>query len=766
MSGIISAYPNHTTLRPRKATGVTVSSISSAPAVTDREVERWLRRLGVILELAVIGYAAWRFTIPIHHIGPDYSLPGREHQRLSGVILPVRTAWLDYREFAMWNPYLYMGEPLVANPFNYLWNLVASLPVLLWGGAQGTAIGAMLTIAVAGIGMWLWAQAMGFGYAGRLFCGLLYLVSGGLISKFGIGHYQLGLSLGWIPWPYAGLFFALRDEARADRRWFRLSVILMAFGVAMTFLSGNIFYTLPLALSFVIIAVVYLIEPRPDRKVGFGLDGHVIKALALGLILILGLSAIQLIPVYWVRHYIGGHPNDTLQEGSQPLAHALLNYLVSDENFYRSRQLGLTPWLGDSYAYIGVLPFVLLILTPLAAVSDRRRRKPIIILFLLLGLMLAWAGNQHNFIGRVYERVPFLYQFRFPGRFHAMGALFLIILSGYGVQTLWDLLARTRGGIGVSLDAYGQTYRNVVWVRYQVLSALALLLLLVGGVLNVARENQELFASLMPVDPNTDRALRWLKSYDDGVYYVYLSQGLDAYNTYNHRVRFFNMDEGWKPDALPSRFIVFGQLEATPHYQIMALNDPPPYPYNAIVYDEEVTIYDVSNPVPFAYTVRSATLQVPGAATPDKLQPVEPVTVTANRMVFSVAEDEVGQHLVVSVIAFPGWRVRTELGPAPLEPVGRYLGVALLPGAHTYTFVYSYTPFWVGLMVTLLTLGVCLVWAFGLPAPPSVARGLGVLGRGLAELGRLLWARIWGRGASQPLPPAEPPDEGLLPAPD
>jgi hypothetical protein len=273
-------------------------------------------------------------------------------------------------------------------------------------------------------------------------------------------------------------------------------------------------------------------------------------------------------------------------------------------------------------------------------------------------------------------------------------------------------------------------------------------------VLNVAKENQELFAPLMPIDPNTDRALRWLRSADDGVYYVHLSQGLDAYNTYNHRVRFFNMDEGWKPDALPTYFGVFGQLEATPRYQVMAQGDPPPYPYNEIVYQEAVTIYDVRDPIPFAYTVDEATLTIPMPITADQVRPVEPMAISTNRMAFGVASDDAGEYLVVSVIAFPGWRVTTELGPTPLQPVGRYLGVELLPGAHIYTFYYSFRPFWIGLMITLLTLGMCLVWGLGLPAPPFIGAGLGLLGQGFADLGRVIWGSVWGRPKE-----AEPPDQ-------
>ena len=100
--------------------------------------------LGIVIELTLICYAAWCFTTPIHRIDETNSMPGREHQRLSGVILPVRTAWQDYREFAQWNPYLYIGEPLIANPFNYLWNPIASVPVLLLGGSRGTAVGSKL----------------------------------------------------------------------------------------------------------------------------------------------------------------------------------------------------------------------------------------------------------------------------------------------------------------------------------------------------------------------------------------------------------------------------------------------------------------------------------------------------------------------------------------------------------------------------------------------------------------------------------------------
>ena len=671
------------------------------------------------LELAALAVAILPIAYPvIVGLGPN-NLSGWEHQRLSGIIIPVREALLERGELAMWNPYLLHGEPLMGNPFNYLWNPLASVPVLALGPTLGTRWALALHLFAAGVGAWLWGKSARLGWLARLFCGAIYAVSGGMIGKFAIGHFQLGLSLAWIPWALAGFQFSTRADIRANPRAFRRAIILMAAGAALTFLSGNIFYALPLAVSLGIAGLAYLFARDPERGGRLRLDRHTLISLLAGAALAVGLSAVLLFPVWARRDLIGAHSDDLSEEGSQTMAQGFANYLISDAAVYKSRLMGLTPWMGDSYSYMGLIPVALMALAPAAALARRERRASAILMFGLLILMLAWAGKSHTEIGLVYPLLPWLRQWRFLGRFLAMGNVYIAFLSGLGVQFLLDRFDAFNPPLIESPPGLGRAARNL-------LITLGLAVALGAGVAEAGLSNATLLDSELGAPSVTlDRVMGLLAVARPQPAYVWIDHTYDryTYSTYLNHIYQVNLGEGWAPMPLPSD-ISANLVGPDVAYQIMRVGVDPPFPSVAQLDSpsEDIDIYDVADSIPFAFVVARRNLAAARVGA-DKLLAVQPVDVSANEMRFLIdmSGNEPGL-LVVNVVAYPGWRVEIDEQPAPLTVVNTSLAVRLKRGQHTYVFRYVDVEFIVGLVVTALTFLACVAaWRWPNPRELPIA---------------------------------------------
>ena len=169
---------------------------------------------------------------------PNYRQSGLEHERLAGVLLPVKIGLERYGHIPTWNPYLGIGEPIINNAFSYLFNPFHSLPVLLSNSfAEGTKLATFIALLIAGYSMWALAYSLGIGAVGRIAAGALYLMNGAIAGKFYAGHFQLALSLAWPPLVLAALWWTLRGKNRFAP---------VAFGVAfaLLFFAGNIYYVL------------------------------------------------------------------------------------------------------------------------------------------------------------------------------------------------------------------------------------------------------------------------------------------------------------------------------------------------------------------------------------------------------------------------------------------------------------------------------------------------------------------------------------------
>jgi hypothetical protein len=399
----------------------------------------------VIVELAVITLLGLLYVMsfPIknvegargglefHLFDTDVRLDALEHERLSGVVLPIAIGLRRYNHIPTWNPYIGVGEPTINNPFNYLFNPFASVPVLLFGGITGTKLAMILALLFAGYNMWLLARVVGISTVGRVTVGALYMMSGGIASKFHAGHFQLGLSLAWMPLVFAGLWWTLHSP---DRR----APVLTAGAFALLFFSGNIYYTLHALICSGVIVAFHAI----DRDSRFALRTDRLRRVARAGVFAFGLAALQFMPIWTVRDFIGGHPGDPRLNSRYDLGQALANFTFPWPNWTILQDPNYKMLVGVDYAYVG--PAALLLIVGAAALllarpTVRTQAKSSIawIALVLALVMIVWGAGQTPIIQYLYANVPRLAEFRFVGRAHAVAALWLLVLAGLSIDVLW-----------------------------------------------------------------------------------------------------------------------------------------------------------------------------------------------------------------------------------------------------------------------------------------------------------------------------------------
>lgn len=375
-------------------------------------------------------------------LDPTIRPNGLEHERLAGILAPIRIGLQRYGHIPFWNSYLSNGVPLINNAFNYLFNPFHSLPVLILGEVTGSKVAILIALLIAGYNMWILGRAIGLGALARVSIASLYVVSGGLTAKFGEGHFQLACSLAWPPLVIATLWWLLHTPKR---------IAQVAFGIsfALLFYAGNIYYTLHTLLCCLVIVAVHLIE-RSQGRWHFHRD-HLLRTVA-AFTLAFGLSALQFFPVWQTREFVTHPPQEINEDGSllnnYDLTQAAAN-LVQPWGIWNDQRSD-SLFIAVDYSNIGSTPFILIGLATAYWITNRLRRKQqtqhlpytrlIPVALLLAVLMMLWAGGQVQPIPWLYANVPLLGEFRYLGRALAIAALWWIVLGGIALDVLWKTL--------------------------------------------------------------------------------------------------------------------------------------------------------------------------------------------------------------------------------------------------------------------------------------------------------------------------------------
>ena len=334
----------------------------------------------------------------------------------------------------LWNPYLFMGVPFLANsqagvlyPLNWpFWLLFPPHRALHWS--------VLLHLWLAGSGAYLYARAsLRLGHLGAWTAGAALALGGYLGVQ--IEHINQLQALSWLPWALFLYDWILEGErmgdfvaAAAGRRRKIPRRIGLAVVIGLMLLAGH---TQSAFIALVGLGAVALI-PRADVPLGRRL-GLLAGATALGV----ALAAAQLLPTLELAHHSvrsGGLPfNERVSFSLSPLylARALLptyGQAVAPEHL-------------EYVATIGVIGLLLTLHASRFTFHSSRftfhslRFTPL--LLSLLGLFLA-LGLYNPLYLLLARFVPGFAHFRAPARWLALWAVGAALLAGAGVEKIQD----------------------------------------------------------------------------------------------------------------------------------------------------------------------------------------------------------------------------------------------------------------------------------------------------------------------------------------
>jgi hypothetical protein len=634
-----------------------------------------------ILTLAVLAYCA-RFL----DLATQRPLVGNEAEVFQALDYAVLNSLQAYGRFPLWNPYLASGLPLVADPFLHVFDPLATIPVLLFGVVAGFKIALFLSFLAAALGAWLLGRVLGLSRPVGLWLALMYAFSGQAVAKFVQGQYDFVLGFAWIPWVVAGLFLVVRTRRRAH-------AALAALSLALLFFAGNLYYAYYMVFVVALFAATAVLTPRLARPF-VTLEEDRLRVLLVVGGLALGLVAVQLLPVAEFLPHFGKATDPQLTESHTP--EQIWHDLTSTE-LKRPDAVLYSPLQPEEYyAYMGLLPFVALLLVPLAV--TRRSRRTVLFFVLLAGFAVLWIDLRDTPLRDFYAQNTMLQQFRYPTRFLVYGAFAVLVLAALGLDALWR---RCAGGLG--------PWRGLAGLRWRAVAPAVALGFLSGcllwSLLDVANQNRQVMATREP-DDAARAAVGWLARADRSNYYLSAPSHWHA-AVLSQGMRFLDAWYGVSDIRSPVGQLNRRTVQARAHYAILPNDAPPPQAPGAAVFGQLAahTVYRLPRSLPFAFTASNATIADPDAAelTSDDVAAV-PALIANTDAIEIIADGQPEASLVVLVAAYPGWQLSVDGRQQPLVNVGGYLAAALQPGVHKYAFTFDLASFRLGLLLSLAAL--------------------------------------------------------------
>jgi len=325
----------------------------------------------------------------------------------------------------LWNPYLGMGAPLLANLQSAL--LYPPNAILaLTGPAWGHGLLVLLHLIWAAWGMALLAKRLGLGGLAQLIAGLSFGLSGYMVSR--AGFLTINAAASWLPWLILAAERLLQDSPRTGS-WTSIipSSARLSCALALQWLAGHAqtsWYTLTLVL-------VWLVWRSSEGRATHS-PARAIAGLCVALAMAFMLSAVQLLPTL---EYL------TISQR----AGALGRDFALTYSFWPWRILGLlvpnlfgSPATGDYWGYanywedavyIGVLPIVLAglgIIRGLRRGDGYGRLARLLAITGAVALLLALGKNTPIF-PFLFDHIPTFNLFQAPTRLNLL-AVFALAL--------------------------------------------------------------------------------------------------------------------------------------------------------------------------------------------------------------------------------------------------------------------------------------------------------------------------------------------------
>jgi len=353
---------------------------------------------------------------------------------------PLRRVLIDsyaQGEFPLWNPFIYFGQPMLANP-NYLAFYPTNLLHLIFPFNYAFKLHFIIHPIAGGLGIYFLQRRLSIAPQAALGGAIVYQFSGTLLSFLNLYNIVPAVALmPWIGWAFYGALLSPRLK-RIILFSFLLAVQVLAFEPLMFCCE----------LLFVAGLALYYLQESSDRRRSAGL---IFKTGLAGGGLALAFAAVQVIPTLELLPLSARSQGFESGAGSAWAMHPLdlLNILVP--NLYGNPYtIGHALSWGESLHY-GREPYLIsfflgsltILLASLSFCSVRKRLQRTLAGLAALSVVLA-LGGLDALTGRLAVDIPLLSIGRYPSKFFLLGTLAVAMMAALGLEVMMQQVSRSR----------------------------------------------------------------------------------------------------------------------------------------------------------------------------------------------------------------------------------------------------------------------------------------------------------------------------------
>jgi hypothetical protein len=341
---------------------------------------------------------------------------------------------LLHGHFPLWNPWLGMGAPLVANyqsaifyPPDWI------LPIT--GAAWGQGFLVMIHILWTGIGMLLLIRQLGLSRLSQAIAALSFSLSGYVIAR--AGFISINATVAWLPWiMLAADRMVHKQNIQGSLKRLIKPTLLLSLVLCFQWLAGHA----QTAWYSLILVTIWIIWRGFSLRRGKGLI-HGLFALGVAMLVAFLLSTVQLLPT--VEYLIHSH-RATEVERELALVYSfwpwrMLNLLMPNlfGNPATGDYWGYANYWEDAI-YVGILPLVLAIFACIRGIK-RSKYSSLILLLICISIMsmLLALGKNTPIFTFLYKNVPTFDLFQAPTRWTILMIFSLSLLAAIGAE-LWQ----------------------------------------------------------------------------------------------------------------------------------------------------------------------------------------------------------------------------------------------------------------------------------------------------------------------------------------
>ena len=342
-------------------------------------------------------------------------IPSHPSDLIEVSVLHRISSIVTYHQFPLWNDMWISGFPEYASPISELYDPLLMIPYLFLGLIDGVKFIIVTHVFFAGIAFWLFSTTITQNRSVQLYGSLLFMLSGSMTARLYPGHTELMTTQMFIP---LTMYFISKSLNERDVKY----IIFSAVSMAMFIFGGAAYLFIFFLMLFFVYSLMNVVGLDKQGNNKINIKRSNLKILALIFVLCLMFISIKTIPILNLTDNIVR--NDPIEpfKGSILFKDSVAYFVNGGADSSFSNY--------ESYAYIGFLPAIFAFLSVFNRSKEKKYMYPSFVVFLL------WAGGNLTLFGWIHL-LPFLNNFRVPGRAFIFASFILISLSVYGL--IWFL---------------------------------------------------------------------------------------------------------------------------------------------------------------------------------------------------------------------------------------------------------------------------------------------------------------------------------------